>query len=241
MATNHAERGEVFYALTQILRNRKEEDNRNRSLKPRIVLFVSDPTLLDGEAISHYVFDRGEDLGLSTVLLTGKPEELPNECECVVEHDSQFHGLYDTRAGRSYGTQIQFDAVSTERLWQFAKGLGRIEVVDSDQEGEIPNSLTFFDMYGVGRVEELNAPARWQKSDVISTMRALVGFRGGNVPCYLDINEKYHGPHGLPENRRRSRPISSLWRSITAPKTSAFSLLTIKAAAWRTFSITFPI
>ena len=65
MATNRAERGDVFYALTQILRNRNEEDERNRSIKPRIILFVSDPTLLDGEAIAHYVFDRGTDLGLS--------------------------------------------------------------------------------------------------------------------------------------------------------------------------------
>ena len=197
MATNRAERGDVFYALTQILRNRNEEDERSRSLKPRIVLFVSDPTLLDGEAIAHYVFDRGEDLGLSTVLLTGKPEELPNACECVIEYDSKFQGVYDTRAGRTYGTAVKFDRVSTERLWNFSKSLGRIEVVDSEQEGEIPNSLTFFDMFGVSSPEELQAATRWQKSDVTKSMRALVGFRSGNAPCYLDINEKYHGPHGL--------------------------------------------
>ena len=197
MATNRSERGDVFYALTQILRNRDEEKAQKLSLKPRIILFVSDPVLLDGEAIAHYVFDRNEDLGLSTVLLAGKPEELPNECECVVECDSQFRGLYDTRSGRANGTQVNFDQVSQERLWKFAKSLGRIEVVDSDQEGEIPNSLTFFDMFGVERPEELDAPNRWQKSDVISSMRALVGFRSGNIPCYLDINEKYHGPHGL--------------------------------------------
>ena len=197
MATNRAERGDVFYALTQILRNRNEEEAAARSLKPRIVLFVSDPTLLDGEAIAHYVFDRGADLGLSTVLLVGKPQDLPNECECVIECDSRFQGIYNTRSGMAYGTAIKFDRVATEKLWNFSKGLGRIEVIASDQEGEIPNSLTFFDMYGVGSPEELQAATRWQKSDVTKSMRALVGFRSGNVPCYLDINEKYHGPHGL--------------------------------------------
>ena len=197
MATNRAERGDVFYALTQILRNRNEEDERNRSLKPRIVLFVSDPTLLDGEAIAHYVFDRENDLGLSTVLLTGKPEELPNACECVIEYDAKFQGIYDTRNGQAYGTTVKFDRVSVDRLWNFSKGLGRVEVVDSEQEGEIPNSLTFFDMFGVSNPEELQAATRWQKSDVTKSMRALVGFRSGNAPCYLDINEKYHGPHGL--------------------------------------------
>ena len=197
MATNRAERGEVFYALTQILRNRKEEQEKDRTLKPRIVLFVSDPTLLDGEAISHYVFSRGEDLGLSTVLLADRASDLPNECECVIECGGQFQGIYDTRSGREHGTAIKFDKTAREKLWQFAKNLGRITVVDSEQEGEIPNALTFFDMYGVSRPQELDAATRWKKSDVVSSMRALVGFRSGNTPCYLDINEKYHGPHGL--------------------------------------------
>ena len=93
----------------------------------------------------------------------------------MIEYDSQFQGIYDTRTGRSYGTAVKFDRVSVERLWTFSKSLGRIEVVDSEQEGEIPNSLTFFDMFGVGSPEELQAGTRWQKSDVTKSMRALVG------------------------------------------------------------------
>ena len=197
MATNQEERGDVFYALTQVMRNRSEEQERNQILKPRFILFVTDPTLLDGETISHYIYSRGRDLGLSTVLLSGRPEELPNECECVIECDNQFQGLYDTNTGREKGTKIRFARLSTDTLWGFSKRLGRIEVVESSQDGEIPNALTFFDMFGVKRPEELNAPERWKKSNSIATMKALVGFRNGNTPCYLDINEKYHGPHGL--------------------------------------------
>lgn len=28
-------------------------------------------------------------------------------------------------------------------------------------------------------------------------MKALVGKKAGGADCYLDIHEKYHGPHGL--------------------------------------------
>ena len=28
-------------------------------------------------------------------------------------------------------------------------------------------------------------------------MKALIGVKNGNSPCYLDIHERYHGPHGL--------------------------------------------
>lgn len=198
IATNKGEMGDVFSALTQILRARSEEDSgKEQKLKPRFVLFVAGPSLLDGEAAARYVFDQSRDLGLTTVLLAGKPEELPNECQCIIENSGQYQGVYNTLDGRDHGCALQFDAVSGEELRHLSKALGRIEVVESEQDGEIPNALTFFDMFGIQRPEELNAEERWKKSNSISSMKALVGFRNGNSPCYLDIHERYHGPHGL--------------------------------------------
>lgn len=198
IATNKGEMGDVFHALTQVLRARSEETkDKDRVLKPRFVLFVAEPELLDGEGAAHYVFAQGSDLGLTTVLLADKLERLPNECQYIIENDDGYQGAYDTRDGRAYGTAVQFDAVSHESLRRLSKSLGRIEVLESEQDGEIPNTLTFFDMYGIQRPEGLNAAERWKKSNSIASMKALVGFRNGNTPCYLDIHERYHGPHGL--------------------------------------------
>lgn len=198
IATSKGEAGDVFSALTQILRTRSEEDSgKEQELKPRFVLFVAGPGLLDGEAAARYVFDQSRDLGLTTVLLAEKPEELPNECQYIIENSEQYQGAYSTLDGREHGCALQFDAVSGEGLRRLSKALGRIEVVESEQDGEIPNTLTFFDMFGIQRPDELNAEERWKKSNSISSMKALVGFRNGNAPCYLDIHERYHGPHGL--------------------------------------------
>ena len=198
IATNKAEMDDVFHSLAQELRNRSEEnENTRRGLKPRFVLFISDPTLLDGEAMSRYVFDCKTDLGLSTVLLSDTAVELPNACECIVEDSNQFQGIYNTRDGRENGTNLQFDHVPDELLWELSKSLGRIEVVEAEQDGEIPNTLTFFDMFGIKKPQELNAAERWRRSNSIASMKAVVGFRNGNTPCYLDIHERYHGPHGL--------------------------------------------
>ena len=199
IATNKAEMGDVFHELAQVLRNRSEEDRQTekKNYKPRFVLFVTDPELLEGELISHYIFDRGRNLGLTTVLLASSPEGLPNECECIIENDAAYRGMYYTRDGREEGCAIMFDPVSDAGLLAMSKAQGRIQVVESEQDGEIPGTLTFFDMYGIVRPEELDAPQRWKTSNSIQSMRALVGFRSGNNPCYLDIHEKYHGPHGL--------------------------------------------
>lgn len=199
IAANRSEMGDVFHALTQIMRMRNEDESRDDGViyKPHFVLFVTDPKLLDGEPISHYIFDRSCNLGFSTIFLAEHVEELPNDCECIIRCDDTFSGIYNTKSGMEDGTRIAFDAVEGGMLARFAKALGRIEVVEAETDGEIPSSLTFFDMYGVGKPEELNAPERWRRSDVTSSMKALVGFRSGNAPCYLDIHERYHGPHGL--------------------------------------------
>ncbi len=197
IGTNRAERSEVFQNLTQILRNRMEEDRRQKTLLPRYILFVSNPALLDGEAISRYVFERETDVGLSTVLIAPREQDLPNECEWIVENGTDYQGVYFTRHGAAEGVRVQFDTIAEESLMKLSRSLCRIEVVEANQEGEIPNTLTFFDMLGVERPEQLNAAARWQKADTVNSMRALVGFKNGNAPCYLDIHERYHGPHGL--------------------------------------------
>lgn len=63
--------------------------------------------------------------------------------------------------------------------------------------GEIPSSITFFDMYGIGKMSELKIEERWKKNRNYESMKALIGFKAGGQPCYLDLHEKYHGPHGL--------------------------------------------
>ena len=67
---------------------------------------MTDPKLLDGELITHYVYERNRDLGLTTVLLSARAEDLPNECECIVRCDGTFEGIYNTRDGMSNGTKI---------------------------------------------------------------------------------------------------------------------------------------
>lgn len=198
IATNRSEMGDVFHALTQTLRMRSEDESKGDAVyKPYFILFIADPKLLDGEAISHYIFDRDGNLGMSAILLAERFEDLPNDCECIIRCDEAFSGIYNTREGVESGTSIAFDSVSDEEMDRFARTLGRIEVVESEADGEIPNSLTFFDMFSVNSPEELNAAERWRHSDVTASMKALIGFRNGNNPCYLDIHERYHGPHGL--------------------------------------------
>ena len=197
IATNPDETGDVFYALAQIFRNRMEEDGAGNSgiAKPQYIMIVTDPRLIEGSIIANFVFERKVDLGLSTIFLADMMKSLPNECECIV--NCAYNSITYTHDRFEDGQKVKFDEVAPERVARLAKTLGNIRVTESGEDGEIPNMLSFFDMYGVTAPEALNASERWNLSDPTSSMKALVGFKGGNRPCYLDLHEKYHGPHGL--------------------------------------------
>lgn len=199
VAGNRNEASDLFYELTKILRFRSEElnstSNKKKSYKPYYILFVEEQSYLEGELLSKYIFDEENDLGFTVVLMAERHEDLPNACECVIQNDSAFQGKYNTQTGER--TAIAFDVMNQSMLERMVRRLSGLEVNETEVGGDIPNAITFFDMYGVSSLDEFHVEERWKKNRTYENMRALVGQRVGGAPCYLDVHEKYHGPHGL--------------------------------------------
>lgn len=62
---------------------------------------------------------------------------------------------------------------------------------------DIPDMLTFLDMYGVKTIEELNCLQRWQKNSSVRSLAAPLGVDSRGDLFNLDLHQKAHGPHGL--------------------------------------------
>jgi len=201
VAGNKTEASDVFYEITKVLRIRADEKksySNNREIeKPYYVLFLENPDMLEGELISKYIFDTDNNCGITTIMMVSDYEELPNACEYIIENTYNYRGMYDVSKGSDARTEIQFDLISAVQLEAFARRLSSIEVNEIETGGDIPNVLTFFDMYGINRLEELNVMERWRKNRTYDSIKALVGQKAGGAECYLDVHEKYHGPHGL--------------------------------------------
>lgn len=202
VAKDKPEAADIFYELTKVFRVRQKEGgesgkSRRRLPKPYYVLFVIDPELLEGELISKYIFEPKEEYGLTTVLLEDNYEKLPNVCDYLIQNNADFTGIYNMEDNNSEKLPVEFDAVAEISLEELGRRLSNIEVNEIETGGEVPGFLSFFEMYGINRLEELNVMDRWRKNRTYESMKALVGHKAGGAPCYLDIHEKYHGPHGL--------------------------------------------
>ncbi len=200
VSENKNQASDILYELTNALRIRlenAEHSNKKVVPKPYYILFVEDYELLEGELINSYIGREDESLGLSTVLLVENYEDLPNSCNYVIENDADFQGMYDVTDNIEDRLNIRFDHISSKQMEWMARNLSNIEVNEVEQSGEMPSSLSFFDMYGITRLEELNVLDRWRKNRTYESMKALVGQKAGGANCFLDVHEKYHGPHGL--------------------------------------------
>jgi len=196
MASNELESNDIFFELSNVIRARSQEKKKN-FVKPHYVLFISDPAILEGEILAKYIYEAKPEYGITTFLMVETLEELPNECEEIIENDQYFQGFYNLMDTGEKKQAFVPDRVSPEQLAVFGQVLANIRVNETESTSEIPASLDFFSMYGVHTLEELHVTERWRKNRNYNSMKVLVGKKAGNTDCYLDIHEKFHGPHGL--------------------------------------------
>ncbi len=203
MAGNEIEIRDVFFELSNILRTRVENAGASGSRKgviarPHYVVFVSDPSILEGEILTRYIYNAQPLYGLTTFLMVETVEQLPNACETVIENDRFFTGIYNLMDMQEEKRRsFKPDVVSRQEVEDFGRRLANIRVREIESNSEIPAGISFFEMYGVNRLEEFNVLERWRKNRNYNSMKALVGRKAGGADCYLDIHEKFHGPHGL--------------------------------------------
>ena len=196
MASTPEERESLLKELGYILEKRELiEDPFDEALpeKPRFVLFVSDAALLEKEDFSRYIFHSKRTLGLSTVFLAESAKELPNLCEDLIILEAPFSGVCRTNGEAHSRTTVRFDEVSEARTRRFARTLGRLELPEVLLTGDIPESLMFFDMLRVKEPRELRVEERWRDADTTMGLKTVLGWRSGNLPCWLYIGENDHG------------------------------------------------
>lgn len=199
MASDKQEAGDIFYELTKVFRQRDENDFAGEAVTPNpyYIMFLINPELIEGELISKYVYGANPKYGLSTVFVADFYANIPNECDYIIENDDIFQGMYAVSQENEEMINIGFDELADEKLDGFARKLSNIYVTETGTGGDIPASITFFDMYEVNKLEELNVLDRWRKNRTYDNIKGLLGQRAGGAACYLDVHEKYHGPHGL--------------------------------------------
>lgn len=122
--------------------------------------------------------------------------DLPSACRSVIEVSGRSGNYYDLSdmTGRKVYFVPDQNVVDREII---CKSLVNINLDLLDNEMLLPNMVTFLQMYGVGKIEHLNALTRWKENDPTVSLEVPIGVNNLGDLFNLDLHEKYHGPHGL--------------------------------------------
>ncbi|MBQ3178582.1 MAG: type VII secretion protein EssC [Clostridia bacterium] len=185
--------------LTEIIKSRTEaaesHDSEHKIQLPYYIVFCTQPELLYNHAIYRYMTDS-TDCGFTFILVYPRMEQLPNECRFLIQDDDTYTGYYSIDQTRDETNIVNFDYFSSEKAEQIARQMIRYWV-NEIADGEIPERIDFLEMYGISDVHEWDLLRHWKENRTYENIRAQIGVTYGNKPVYLDIHEKYHGPHGL--------------------------------------------
>lgn len=200
VAHNKKEATELFNALESECKSRlrdSEDEHYEKTLKiPYYVFIIAEPQWLKSETISKYLYKNDGALGIGTIFLCNKKEDLPKECNIIIESNNNEGVIYNTHRA-SQKQSFKFDITNADDFKLFGKAIKNIYCDEMSGEASIPKQISLFEVMGIKKVAELNIEKRWKSSDITKNIIAPLGVKEKNELVYLDLHENAQGPHGL--------------------------------------------
>ncbi len=173
----------------------KESDSEKALFLPLYFVICTDKSVFEKSAINKYITNN-QNLGFVFILAYEQMDKLPNECKVVIQNDRDYSGVYMLSSAIDETNSVKFDSVNSSVAERYARAVNGYYVTEFGN-GEIPVSVDYLDMLGIGRYEQWNLIRKYKENRSYESISSLIGVGTGNRPVYLDISEKMHGPHGL--------------------------------------------
>lgn len=169
-----------------------------RGADPFIVLVCPSKRIYDQSRLVKTVLALKDDRGFAVIACARQLHGLPGECQVIVGEAEDGEAQLLDRA--SSGTRMRFrpdPPVPADEAQRFALDVSAARLDIPDEEGRLPDRLSFLELFGVSTVAHLNVADRWRESNASHSLAACVGVDAAGNPFTLDVHEGFHGPHGL--------------------------------------------
>jgi len=196
-------RDQVLNSLYQILKERKQaiDEKTNKSEKvyfsPHFVVLITNEKMILDHSVMEYFNEDPRELGVSLVFVQDVMQSLPEHVKTVIDiRDAQTGNILleeGELVNRRFIPDHLHEDFNKEDLSRALSPLNHLQ----NLRNSIPESVTFLEMYGVEKVEELRIHERWATNETYKSLAVPLGLRGKEDMVYLNLHEKAHGPHGL--------------------------------------------
>lgn len=196
-ATNSDEVHYIFKAIDEAIRERENSDDKVSEPIPHYIIIVTDPDLIEKEALLRYMNDADNQVGLTTLFAYGDITKLPKTCKTIIQSDNTRTGYYIKNKNANKFIPFTLDDIDIKRVYRFAGMLSHLPIKRDSRVLGIAERISFLQMYKAGNVKELDIDNHWDNNNSAKSLAAPIGVMAGGEIFSLDIHEAYHGCHGL--------------------------------------------
>ncbi len=197
-ATNNDEVKELSSYIEKNILSRPDNKNGEYSDNTPYYVVISTNIKLQKkcEAIQQ-LLNYENNCGFSVVILAEELKDLPKETKIVVKVNGAESEVFDKDDTSGEKLAFSLEMFNEAMLNGLSEDIANIELDLSSQRYDLPSMLTFLEMFNVSKMEHLNILSRWKENNPTISLQAPIGVDTQGDSFYLDLHEKYHGPHGL--------------------------------------------
>lgn len=186
-------RNVLFEYLYKEMTARKE----TKRAAPAIVIFVYDDVGIKRHPISKFI-ENAKDIGVTFVFFENLKRQLPQHCNTLIEvHENDMSGVMIDSSDGNKRVEFSYTAVPDAVLEYASMRLSPVYCEEISLESTLTKNISLYQMLNILSVEDLDLADRWSKTRVYKSMAAPIGVKSKNTLVYLDLHDKFHGPHGL--------------------------------------------
>ena len=197
-ASNEDELLELSTYLEKEFNNRKVKNFKKGNDSSERYLIVSDDySALKNLQLIEKMILEDEDYGFYSLVFADGINKLPSRFKKIAEIHRNGGMIIDRNINNSEQIKFNPNIYPNLQIDELAKYMANIPVNIKNSSSAIPPSLSFLEMFNVGRIEQLNILNRWKENNPTTSLKTPIGIKENDKLVELDLHEKYHGPHGL--------------------------------------------
>lgn len=179
------------------LSERESVNNSKNKFGVHYIIFVYRSNITCKHPINKF-FAKAKELGFTFIFFEEYPEFVNKDCETRVFLSNDTYSGYIQKA--KDGEDIQYFSyphISMKDVEKAALTMSCIYVEETNLESKLTKNISLFELLQISSVTQLDLESRWNNSKIYESMAAPLGVKSGDEVVYLDLHEKFHGPHGL--------------------------------------------
>lgn len=174
----------------------KKEEKKYINYSPYYLIITDNFTDAKNMSFTESLLKDSNNSGFSLMILDSDMKNLPPECEKFIYVTESEGVIFNSELEKNVtkNFEIEKDIYSLEEV---AKKLANIPIKTKEAESTLPTSLSFLEMYNVGKIEQLNITNKWRTNNPTISLQTPIGVHKNTEIFNLDLHEKKDGPHGL--------------------------------------------